>query len=65
MASFNLVQKGPHGDTVYCDNPKLEAHKQIWYIGVVLGRGYQMVCHADGQFTVNGDGLAAITYAKG
>ena len=65
MGSFRLIEPGPHGDTVYCENPKIEAYKQIAYVVNVLGRRYSLVCHADKQFTVNGDGLAAITYAEG
>lgn len=61
---FNLIEKGEHGDTVYVDNPKIAAYWQIAFISNILRRHYQLICHADGQFTVNGDGLAPITYAK-
>jgi hypothetical protein len=62
---FRMIERGEHGDTVYGDNPKIDAYKQIAYIVNVLGRGYRLVCHENGDFTVHGDGLAAITYARG
>ena len=61
---FNLIEKGKHGDTIYVDNPKIAAYMQIAYIVNVLHRHYSLVCHEDGQFTVNGDGLAPLTYAN-
>jgi len=62
---FIAIEKGPHGDTVYCENPKLQAYKQLAYIQNVLGRGYRLESHVDGQITVWGDGLAPLTYAVG
>jgi len=61
---FRAIEKGEHGDTVYVDNPKLAAYKQMAYIQNILGRHYSLVSHADGQFTVNGSGLEPITYAQ-
>ena len=61
---FRVIEKGKSGDTVYVDNPKMAAYKQMAYIQNILGRHYSLICHADGRFTVNGDGLASITYAQ-
>jgi hypothetical protein len=61
---YKIIEQGVHGDTVYVDNPKLEAYKQIVFIVNVLGRRYQLICQADGQYTVNGDGLASLTYTS-
>ena len=29
---FAIIYQGPHGDTVDCDDPKLDAYKQAAYI---------------------------------
>lgn len=59
---FSLIVKGEHGDTVFVAEPKIEAYKSMALIAR-MGRRYSLVCHADGQYTVHGDGLAPLTFA--
>ena len=59
---FHVIERGPHGDTVTVANPKLEAYKQAAYVQNVLGRRYSLTCRPDGTYTVQGDGLAALTF---
>ena len=62
-AAFRLQYKGAHGDTVGSDNPKVDAYKQMSLIAR-LGRRYRLTVHADGAYTVAGDGLAEITFEQ-
>lgn len=62
MSAFQVIEQGPHGDTVTVANPKLEAYKQAAYVQNVLGRRYGLTCRPDGTYTVQGDGLAALTF---
>jgi len=59
---FSAIYQTPHGDTVAAEDPRREAYKQAAYIVNVLGRRYTMTAHEDGTFTVQGDGLASITF---
>jgi hypothetical protein len=61
---FAVIYKGPHGPTVDSDYPKLDAYRQAAMI-VRMGHGYSMTCHADGSYTVAGDGLESITFSPG
>lgn len=60
---FQVPYDGPHGPTVEYDDPKLEAYKQAAII-VRSGRRYTLTCHEDGQYTVAGDGMMPITFAR-
>jgi hypothetical protein len=62
MASFSVIYKGIHGDTVSSENPKLDAYKQAAYIQNYLGRVYQITSNLDGSYTVTGDGLNPVTF---
>jgi len=59
---FRAIEQGPHGDSVTVGNPKLEAYRQLAYIQNVLGRRYSLTCWPDGTYTVQGEGLAAVTF---
>jgi len=59
---FRAIEQGPYGDTVSVANPKLEAYKQAAYVQNVLGRRYRLTCRQDETYTVEGDGLAALTF---
>jgi len=59
---FRAVEKGPSGDTVAAADPRLEAYKQAAYLQNVLGRRYRLTVRAGDIFTVEGDGLAALTF---
>jgi len=61
---FAIIYQGPHGDTVTADDPRLAAYKQAAYI-LRQGRRYSLTAHADGSYTVAGDGLEPITFAPG
>jgi len=60
--AFSAIYQTPRGDTVAVDDPRREAYKQAAYIVNVLGRRYSMTAHEDGAFTVQGDGLASLTF---
>ncbi len=60
---FRAIFQGEHGPTVAAANPKLDAYKQAAYVQNVLGRRYRLTCHADGAYTVAGDGLNPLTFA--
>ena len=60
--SFSAIYQTRRGDTVAADDPRREAYKQAAYIVNVLGRRYTMTAHEDGAFTVQGDGLASLTF---
>ena len=60
--TFAAVYRTKHGDTVTATDPKREAYKQAAYIQNVLGRRYSIVAHEDGAVTVQGDGLAGLTF---
>jgi hypothetical protein len=62
---FSVTQPGPHGDTIHSHTPKLDALKQAAYIQNMLGRRYSLTDHGDGAITVQGDGLAALTFSPG
>ena len=59
---FSAIYQTRRGDTVAVEDPRREAYKQAAYIVNVLGRRYSMTAHEDGAFTVQGDGLASITF---
>lgn len=59
---FRAIFQGAHGPTVAAANPKLDAYKQAAYVQNVLGRRYSLTCHADGAYTVAGDGLEPLTF---
>jgi len=60
--AFAAVYRTERGDTVEARDPRREAYKQAFYILNVLGRRYSMTAHPDGAFTVQGDGLASLTF---
>lgn len=60
--AFAAIYRTHRGDTVEARDPKREAYKQAGYILNVLGRRYSMTAHPDGAFTVQGDGLANLTF---
>lgn len=60
--NFREQYAGKHGPTVESDNPKLDAYKQAAYIQNSLGRRYSLTSHADGSYTVAGDGIDSITF---
>ena len=59
---FHAICQGPHGDTVAAANPKLEAYKQAAYVQNVLGRNYRLTARPGDVYTVEGDGVAALTF---
>jgi len=59
---FRIIFQGPHGPTAATADPKLEAYKQMAYIKRILGRRYCLTCHADGAYTVVGEGLDPLTF---
>jgi len=59
---FRAIFQGPHGDTVAAADPKLEAYKQAAYVQNVLGRRYRLTSRPGDIYTVEGDGLAALTF---
>jgi len=60
--AFAAVYQTDRGNTVEATDPRREAYKQASYILNVLGRRYSMTAHPDGAFTVQGDGLASLTF---
>jgi len=50
--TFTAIEKGKHGETVYVDDPKIEAYKHAAYIQNVLHQNYRLTCHEDGAYTV-------------
>ena len=60
--AFAAIYQTKYGDTVSAEDPRREAYKQAGYILNVLGRHYTMTAHADGAYTVQGDGLASLTF---
>ena len=60
--AFAAIYRTDRGDTVEARDPKREAYKQAAYILNVLGRRYTMTAHPDGAYTVQGDGLASLTF---
>ena len=63
--AFAAIYRTDRGDTVEARDPKREAYKQAAYILNVLGRRYSMTAHPDGAYTVQGDGLASLTFEPG
>ena len=59
---FHAIEQGPYGDTVTVADPKREAYKQAAYVQNVLGRRYRLTARPGDVFTVEGDGLAAMTF---
>jgi len=59
---FRTVAQSPYGDTVTVADPKLEAYKQAAYVQNVQGRRYRLTVRPGNIFTVEGDGLAALTF---
>lgn len=59
---FHAIDQGPYGDTVTVADPKREAYKQAAYVQNVLGRRYRLTARPGDVFTVEGDGLAALTF---
>ena len=60
--AFAAIYQTDRGNTVEARAPKREAYKQAGYILNVLGRRYSMTAHPDGAYTVQGDGLASLTF---
>ena len=60
--AFAAIYQTKYGDTVSAEDPRREAYKQAAYILNVLGRRYSMTAHPDGAYTVQGDGLASLTF---
>ena len=60
--AFAAIYQTDRGDTVEARDPRREAYKQAAYILNVLGRRYTMTAHPDGAYTVQGDGLASLTF---
>ena len=60
--AFAEVYRTKRGDTMEARDPKREAYKQAGYVLNVLRRRYTMTAHPDGAFTVQGDGLASLTF---
>ena len=60
--AFAAIYQTDRGDTVEARDPRREAYKQAAYILNVLGRRYNMTAHPDGAYTVQGDGLASLTF---
>ena len=60
--AFAAIYQTDRGDTVEARDPRREAYKQAAYILNVLGRRYSMTAHPDGAYTVQGDGLASLTF---
>jgi len=65
IPTFSAMQPGTHGDTMHSHTPRLDALKQAAYIQNRLGLRYTMTEHADGAVTVQGDGLAPLTFSPG
>lgn len=61
---FCAIQPGPHGPTMHSFTPALDALKQAAYLQNILRRCYTITDHGDGAITVQGDGLAALTFAN-
>jgi len=59
---FRAIFQGPYGDTVAAANPKVEAYKQAAYIQNVLGRRYRLTARPGDIYSVEGDGLATLTF---
>lgn len=59
---FRIIYQSKHGSTVYVNDPKLEAYKQMAYIKM-LGKRCRLICQ-DGAYTVEGDGLDPLTFEK-
>ena len=59
---LRTVEAGPYGDTVTVTNPKVEAYKQAAYIQNMLGRRYRLTVRPGEIFTIEGDGLAVLTF---
>ena len=59
---FHAIEQGPCGDTVTVADSKREAYKQAAYVQNVLGRRYRLTGRPGDVFTVEGDGLAALTF---
>jgi len=59
---FHAIFQGTYGDTVAVTNPKIEAYKQAAYIQNVLGRRYRLTARPGDVYTVEGDGLSAMTF---
>jgi hypothetical protein len=58
---FRVIYQGAHGNTVGSENPKLDAYKQMALIAS-QGRRYRLIAQADGSYTIEGDGLARLTF---
>ena len=60
--AFSAVYKSIYGDTVAADDPRREAYKQAAYIRFVLKRRYSLTSRPGDIYTVEGDGLAPLTF---
>lgn len=63
-AMFQEMHKGPHGDTLYSEDPTLAAMKQAAYLRFKCNITCQIIWQADGSVTVMGTALAPITFEK-
>ena len=63
-AMFQVMHDGPHGDTLYAENPTLAAMKQATYLRLLCNITSQIIWQADGSVTVIGTALAPITYEE-
>ena len=60
--AFAAVYQTKYGDTVAAEDPRREAYKQAAYILNVLGRRYRLTSRPGDIYTVEGDGLAPLTF---
>ena len=61
MPLFQVPEVIDGVDTYRVKDPKLEAHKQVWYISNVLRRGYRVKVES-GTYLVEGDGLMPMMF---
>lgn len=64
-ALFQEIHAGPHGDTLYSEEPVLAAMKQAAYLRLKCNITCQIIFQADGSVTVMSTALAPITFEKG
>lgn len=61
--TFLVTADTKYGSTAFVINPYHAALKYATYVKFVLKRQYSLVCHLDGCYTVQVDGLMPVTYA--
>ena len=60
---FQVLEVIDGVNTLHVKDPKLEAHKQVWYISNVLRRGYRVKVES-GAYLVEGDGLMPMMFLE-